>query len=137
MRTPCRPTQAAGCHVQKLQRVGLQQDVLVYGLTLKGHIAAALALYGAGAGCITARANALRRFSSRCVQQVGMGQAGHLHMQIDAVHQGAAELGLVAVNLVWRAAAAVCAGTQIATGAGIHGTYQLKPSRKFCPLRRP
>ena len=56
-------------------------------------------------------------------------------MQVDAVQQRAAELGLVAVHLVGRAAAGALRGAQKPAGAGVHGRNHLKTRRKLCTLR--
>jgi hypothetical protein len=56
-------------------------------------------------------------------------------MQVDAVHQGPAQFGLITVNLVGVAAATVGAGTQVSTGARVHGTHQLNTRREFRTLR--
>ena len=54
-------------------------------------------------------------------------------MQVDAVHQRAAEFSLIAQHLVGRASAAAAARAQVAAGAGVHGGHQLKTRRKLCP----
>lgn len=123
VRAPRRPAQAAGRHIEELQRIGVEQYMLVYGLPLQRHIAAALALYRPLPGLVAPRTDAVGGFASRRTQQVGVGQVGHFHMQINAVHQRPAELGLVTVDLVWRAAAGMRRRAQVTTRAGVHGAY--------------
>ena len=93
----------------------------------------------------SATARALRHAFADCLRwlrprvrlhQLVGGQGGHLHMQVNAVQQRAAELGLVAVHLVGRAAARALGGAQVAAGAGVHGRDHLEPGREIRTLRR-
>jgi hypothetical protein len=82
------------------------------------------------------RARARRRWPRPLARPAVVGgQGGHLHMQVDAVEQRAAELALVARHLVGRAAAGALRRPQKATGAGVHGGHHLKPRRKLRALR--
>jgi hypothetical protein len=92
---------------------------------------AALAGMGAGARRHHAFAHP-RRCSRRAGPQQFVGrQGGHLHVQVDAVEQRAAELALVARNLVGRVAAGACGVTQEPARAGVHGRDQLEAGGKL------
>lgn len=62
------------------------------------------------------------------LQQLGRRQGRDFHLQVDAVQQRAAELGVVARHLIGRAAAAGAALE--AAGAGVHGGHQLEAGGK-------
>lgn len=109
----------------------------VDGLAAQGLVGHALACQGTAACNGAAGANAVGGFAGRAAQQFVGWQGGYFDVQVDAVHQGTAELGLVAVHLVRCTAAAVAGGALVATGAGIHGRDELKTRREFRPLRSP
>ncbi len=76
-----------------------------------------------GRGLRTARA-----YAGRWLQAGGF--AGDGQVQIDSVEQGAGQLGAVALNLFWGAAAAATGVTQISTGAWVHRRHQLEARRE-------
>ena len=57
-------------------------------------------------------------------------------MQINPVKQRAAELALIAVHLIGRAAAAAGGVAQVAARTGVHGGNELKARRKLALHRR-
>jgi len=132
-----RPSQLGGCGLQKLGRCRVQDAPLVDGLTAECLVRVALALDGPFAGLQAALTDGGAAFARRALNQFVGRQRWHFHMQVDAVHQGATELALVAQHLVRRAAAAAGAGAEVATGAGVHGGHQLEAGRKLCPPRSP
>ena len=70
-------------------------------------------------------------------QQARRGYAAHLGMQINAVQQRPGNSRAVALNLVWRTAAAPFGITEIAAGTGIHRRHQLKARRVSDLVPRP
>jgi len=91
---------------------------------------------GALAGRHHPIAHRAARLAGHAVQQVVCRQRGYFHMQVDAVEQWAAELALVAADLVGCAAAGARGVAQEAAGAGIHGGDELKACWKFALQRR-
>lgn len=131
-----RPAQARGGSLQELGGGGLQQHMGVDLLAVQGLVGTALALDGALARLGHALADGRGGFAGRGAQQLLRGQSGHFNVQVDAVEQRAAELGLVARDLVGRAAAGALHRAEVAAGAGVHGRDHLKACRKFGALRR-
>ena len=109
----------------------------VDGLPVKAVVGGALALHCALTRHEAALPNAGRVFARPGAEQRFGRQRRDFNMQVNAVHQGAAEFGLVAVDLVGCAAAAVLWRAQVAAGAGIHGGNQLKPRWEFSAPRGP
>lgn len=105
--TTGRPAQLGRSRLQKFGRRGVQLGVGIDGLAAQGLVGHALAGHGAGAGGRATAADALGRLASRAAEQLVGRQGWHFDVQVNPVHQRAAELGLVAVHLVGRAAAAV------------------------------
>ena len=105
--------------------------MLVNLLALQCLVAFALPRYGHSAGRRAARPDGLGRLPGGTLHQLSRRQCWHLDMQVDPVEQRPAEFALVAVDLIGRAAAGLVGGAQVTTGAGVHGTNQLKACRKL------
>ena len=129
------PAQALGGGLGKAGGFGLQMQIFIQRLPGQILIGHALPRQRALAGGGAARAYGGAAFARRGGQQLGGGQGGHFHVQVDAVQQRAGELALVAGDLVWRAAAGMARIAQVAARAGVHGGNELKARRKFGPLR--
>src|SRR5690606_24399571 len=56
--------------------------------------------------------------------------AGDGQVQVDAIEQRAGKLAAIALNLVWRAAAAATRVAEVAARAGVHCRYQLETRGK-------
>ena len=104
-------------------------------LSVQGLVVVALSGLGHGTGRHHAGAHLGAAFTGVGLQQCVGGQGGHFHVQVNAVEQWPAEFALVACNLVWRAAAVLVAGPQVAARARVHGRDELKTCRKFGLLR--
>ena len=61
--------------------------------------------------------------------EIGGGHGRHLHLQIDAVHQGAGDAALVLELAARRLAACPSSRTAMAAAAGVHGGHQLDAGR--------
>ena len=90
----------------------------------------------AGPGALHPLAHGGAGLARRGAHQLLGGQGGHLHVQVDAVEQRAAELALVARHLV-----GACSGRPAGSTRGSHrGTDSWPQSTgtgpEFCPLRR-
>lgn len=121
------PAQAGGRGVQELQGGGIGAGVFVELLSGQALVGVALALLRAVARGLHPLAHRGGGFTSASLQQVLGRQCRHLHVQVDAVEQRAAELALVAGDLIGRVAAGLGGVAQEAAGAGIHGGNELKP----------
>jgi len=137
VRAARRPAQAGGRDVQKFGRRVVQQQITVQRLPLQGLVGNPLARHRPLACRSAARANVGAGLARGRLHQFAAVHCRHFHMQIDAIHQRATELALVARHLVGCAAAALLGGAQIAARAGVHGGNQLELGRKVCPPRRP
>ena len=109
----------------------VQQQVRVDFLTLQRVVGFTLARHRPLPGIGAARLDAVGGLACWRLHQISGGQGGHFNMQVDAVHQRAAELALVARHLIGRAAARLLRGAQIAAGAGVHRANELKARREF------
>ena len=136
VRAAGRPAQAGSGGVEEFGGGILQVQVGVDLLALQRLVGLALPRQCHGAGLRHAFADRLAGFARGCLHQLVGGQGGHLHMQVNAVQQRAAELGLVAVHLVGRAAARALGGAQVAARAGVHGRNHLEPGGEIRTLRR-
>lgn len=126
VRAAGRPAQARGGGVEELGGGIVQVQVGVDLLSLQRLVGGALARDGLGAGLLHPGTDAGGGLARSRLDQLLCGQCGHLHMQVDTVQQRSAELGLVAVYLVGRAAAGPLRGAQKAAGARVHGCDHLE-----------
>ncbi|MNT37062.1 hypothetical protein D3C72_1731800 [compost metagenome] len=110
VRAARRPAQARGGGVEELGGRVVQQQVRVDLLPLQRLVGFTLPRQRHGPRAHHALADGLGRFARGRLHQLVSGQGGHLHMQVDAVQQWPAQLGLVAVHLVGRAAAGALRG---------------------------
>ena len=94
------PAEFDGGFLQQGSGVVFQARLIVDGLALQVGVGAALPCQGEFAGGQAARRNRSGAFSGWGAQQVVRRQAGHFDVQVDAVQQRAAELALVAADLV-------------------------------------
>jgi hypothetical protein len=81
-------------------------------------------------------ANGVGSLAGGRIQQLLRRNGRHLDVEVDAVEQGAAELALVARDLVRRAAAGLERRAQEATATGVHGGDQLEARRELGAPRR-
>ena len=100
VRAAGRPAQASGGQMEELRRRVVEQHMGVDLAPVQVLVRLALARDGAF-GCLDERAG----LAAAGLQQVGRGHGRHIDMQVDAVEQRAAELALVARDLVRCAAA--------------------------------
>ena len=125
------PAQARGGTVQELQRGGFGIRVGFERLAGQGLVGGALAHPGTLARGVHAFAHGGAALARGAMQQVLRRQGGHFHMQVDAVEQRAAELALVARDLVRRVAAGAGGVAQKTAGAGVHRAHELEAGREF------
>ena len=76
------------------------------------------------------RADGGRRFSPGQVGQFLEGDARHIHMDVDAVHERPADALLVALHRTHRAGAFLLQVLKVAAGAGVHGGDEHKVGRE-------
>lgn len=135
VRAACRPAQPRGGGVQEAERGGLQRRMAVDRRARQRLVRRALAGDGAFAGRDDACTDVGGRFARRGVEQLPRRDRRHLHVQVDAVEQRAAELALVAGHLVGRAAAGLEGGAEVAAGARVHGRDELEARGELGPAR--
>lgn len=94
------PAQAGSGRVEKPGRRLIQLALRVYGFSLQGLIAAALARHRPFACGDHTLTDAGGAFTRRRIDQLVSRHGPDFHMQVNAVHQGAAELALITRDLV-------------------------------------
>ena len=128
---PARPAEPRRRNVQEFRRRRVKLALRIDRLAFERLVGAALAAHRALPGLRDAAADGVARLAGRRVHQFVGGQAADFDMQVDPVQQRAAELALVARDLVGRAAAGAQIRAQIAARARVHRGDELKARRKL------
>jgi Mg chelatase-like protein len=115
-----------------LDRIDLRVDLLA----LQRLVRLALPTHGAVARGLAALPHRDGCLAGGCPQQVFREHRRHLHVQVDTIEQGPAQLALVAHYLVGRAPAVALLRAAPAARAGIHCTDELETCRKLRAMRR-
>ena len=131
----CRPSQAGGSRLQEAGGGGRQGQVGIELLALQAVVGAVLACQGPRPCLRNPGAHGAAALAAAVLQQLGRWQGRYFDVQVDAVEQRAAQLALVARNLLGRTAAGPLWAAGKAARTGVHGGDELKAGRELGALR--